>query len=300
MRRPGKELVDAVGADERIHKTTSIKAEDMSIGQSSVCTNGDFYISHVQQRAEPAKMLARVIKKEEGTEDYEDYIAIYRQNPLEVRAEPQGPLSTKTAAVEKCPTSVLMDRKKRLSEAQHSKDGEENEIGTVTTTLASTIPSSGSSSAIAALVASTRAKQPNNLGEDIERPSKNRDQEVKATLPAVPDVYDIQGSSVLELKRPSAHRRSSSSSSIVETKPADAGERVRVARRSSSVADITGAAPSVKTATGTIRGRRRRETLFNAAANEIITVKAPVEGRGNSEAESRAERAVARRRSMLV
>ncbi|MCJ1431888.1 hypothetical protein MMC27_001244 [Xylographa pallens] len=300
MRRPGKELVDAVGADERIQRATSMKAEDMPTGQSLVYTNEDFYISHVQQRAKPAKTLAVVIKKEEGTEDYEDYRALYRQKPLETRAEPQSPLSTKTAATEKYTTGVFMNRKKRLSEAQHSKESGETEIGAVTTTIASTIPSTGSSSAIAALVASTRTKQPNNLGEDIERRSKNRDQEVRTTLPVAPDIYDFQGSSVVEVKHPSAHTRSSSSSSIAETKPADAGERVRVARRSSSVADINCAAPYVKTTTGSIRGRKRRETLSNAVENEIITVKASVEGGGKSEAGSRAERAVARRRSMLV
>ena len=300
MRRPGKELVDAVGADERIQRATNVKAEDMSTGQSSVGTDGEIYISHVQQRAEPAKMLAMVIKKEEGTEDYEDYRVRYRQKSLETRAEPQSPLSAKTATVEKLPTSIFMDRKKHVTEAQYSKDTEQSESGAVTKTVASTIPTSGSRSAIAALVAGTRTKQVNNPREDIERRSKQRDQTVEATESAVPDMYDFQGSSVIEIKHPSAHMRSSSSSIIAETKPTDADERVRIARRSSSVADINGAAPYAKPTTGTIRGRKRRETLSNAAENANNTVKASVEGGAKSEVGSRAERAVARRRSMLV
>ncbi|MCJ1383044.1 hypothetical protein MMC17_006157 [Xylographa soralifera] len=301
MRRPGKELVDAVGADERIQRAASVKAEDMPIGQSSVDADGDIYISHVQQRVEPAKIFAVMIKKEEGTEDHEEYRTRYRQKALETRAEPQSPLSGKTAAVEALPTSVLMDRRKYGSEVQHSKGREQTEIASaVTKTVPSTIPSSGSSSAIAALVAGTRTKQSNNLREDIERRSKNRDQPVKSTASAAPDLYDFQGSSLIEAKDSSAHARSSSSSSIAETKSADVSERVRVARRSSSVADFNGAAPCIKTATGSIRGRRRRETLSNAAENESDTVKASAEGGGKSEVGTRAERAVARRRSMLV
>ena len=301
MRRPGKELVDAVGANERIQRAAGVKVEDMPIGQSYGGTNGDIYISHVKQRAEPNKVSEVVIKKEEGAEDYEDYGARYRQKGIETRAEPQSPLSAKTAAVDKLPASVLTDRKKPMSDALPRKGIEQNEIGAGTKTGAPTMSSSGSSSAIAALVAGTRTKQPNNLRDDAERRSKPRDQAVKAAASEVPDIYDFQGSSAIEVKHSSAHRRSSSSSSIAEPKPTDAGERVRVARRSSSVADIDGAAPYVKTTTtGTVRGRRRRETLSNATENENHIVKASVEAGGKSEVGARAERAVARRRSMVV
>ncbi|MCJ1283857.1 hypothetical protein MMC26_003188 [Xylographa opegraphella] len=300
MRRPGKELVDAVGADERLQRAAGVKVEDVPVGQSSVGAYGDVYISHVQQRAEPAKIHTVRIKTEEGTEDYEGYPARYRQKALESRAEPQSPLSAKTAAVEKLPSRVLMDRKKRVSEAQNSKDSEGNEIATVTKTVASTIPSSGSSSAIAALLAGTRTKQPNNLREDIGKRSKHLEEGAKTASAVVPDIYDFQSSSVTKVKYPSVQARSSSSSSITESKPADAGERVRVARRSSSVTDIDGAAPYVKATTGSVRGRRRRETLSVAADNETTTEKASVEGGGKCEPGSRAERAVARRRSMLV
>ncbi|MCJ1405355.1 hypothetical protein MMC11_008582 [Xylographa trunciseda] len=298
MRRPGKELVDAVGADERIQRAASVKAEDRPVGQSFVVIDADAHISHGSQRAESARLRTVVIKKEEGTEDHEEYRARDRKQGLEARAEPQSPLSAKTAAVGDLPSSVLMDRKKRVSEIPHSKETEQNSA--VAKTAANANPSSGSSSAITALIAGTRTKQSNNHKDDIERYVKPRDEALQAAVSAASDVYDFQGSSDVEVKHSSAHTRSSSTSSIMEAKPVDVGERVRLARRSSSVTDINGSAPYMKSATGSIRGRKRRETLSAATESEESTVKLPVEGVGKPEVGTRAERAVARRRSMLV
>ncbi|MCJ1392216.1 hypothetical protein MMC18_005083 [Xylographa bjoerkii] len=301
MRRPGKELVDAVGADERVQRAATVKAEDQLIGHTTAIIDKNVHISHVVHRAEPTRIHPVVIKKEEGPEDHGGYRARDRQKGLETRAEPQSPLSAKTAAVGDLPISVLMDRKKRSLELPHTNNRQQTEIASaITKPAAGTIPSSGSSSAIAALVAGTRTKQSNNLREDVVWHGKYQNAAVKAAASVTPDVYDFQGSSDIEVKHSPVHARSSSTSSIAETKPSDVGERLRVARRTSSVADINGAAPYVKTSTGSIRGRKRRETLSNAAENEDNNVKASMEVGGKSEVGTRAERAVARRRSMLV
>ena len=299
MRRPGKELVDAVGADERIQRAPSVKADDRPVSQSSLNADDDVHILHTDQRVGTARMRTIVIKKEEGIEDQEVFITRERQKRCETRAEAQSPLSSKISAVGDLPASVITDRKRRTSELLHSKYREESDFSAVGTSTTHEAVSSGSGSAIAALVAGTRGKQLHKSKTDAE-PAGHRDKAATLAQLAPPDVYDFQGSSDAEAKVPAAHARSSSVSSTVESKPADIGERVRVARRSSSVADINGAIPSSKTSTGSIRGRKRRETVSTAADTGEEVVKATAEGVGKHEAGTRAERAVARRRSMLI
>ena len=288
MRRPGKELVDAVGADERIVRAGSAIAES-SIGdaQRSENVNG--------------KMQSVFIKKEERN----GLPRTWSTRELETeRADPTSPLSAKAKLTEDLPTSIMTDRRRHTKE--QGKDQDLQNSG------ANQNPVTGSNSTIAALVAGSQRKGSHNRDKTAGSSSTNRGHgSERSSKSHNGDVYDFHSSSDIEGKdsavpRPSTVKRSASVSDTLQmTTGADSEPTLTT--------DGVAADSTVNSIAGSLRGRRRRETLANPAADgdgkdaaagvqyRSSKLGLAVSGEEVKTVEvTRADRAVARRRSMMV
>lgn len=167
MRRPTKELTDAVGAEERARQADLIKTGTMAPIIGNV-----------------------VIKQEEGAEA----LPIWKTNPLKTtqsqqhrqRAETTSPLGKKASGpAADLPASVLTNRRRRTI-AQVNDNNEDDTAK----------PASGAASAIAALVASSqRSKrmEEEKINEQPERESRARDIVDRTSI------FDFTGSSPGEI-----------------------------------------------------------------------------------------------------
>ncbi|MCJ1475329.1 hypothetical protein MMC13_003991 [Lambiella insularis] len=295
MRRPGKELVDAVGADERAQRAASVQAEangGEAYEQIGFRIDKNSYV--LGDPGQKTGMRTVIIKKEEGTEEGEALVARNRPKEREKRDEPQSPLSAKTGTVAELPASVLTDRKRRISEPQHNRSREPSYVPPENKSNGAS--SSGSSVAIAALVAGIRGKQAVK-----EKPGKEQD-----VAKSGRDIYDFQGSSEIGATDPIVETRVLDAYIASDTTSKEKLEKVRHPKRASSAIDIKrgaerteAAGTSLKTSTGSVRGRRRRETVSSAGSDGEGVPKAAIVGQAEGMG-MRAERALARRRSMMV
>lgn len=175
MRRPTQELVDAVGADERVQRAASTKPEgSKSEGEGA---NG----------IERSKAIRTVfIKKEDALSESSSWKSLpsidsSKSQQERARAEATSPLGNKTTA--DLPASVTTDRRCRTSALHRSEDLPQHEGKPAT---------SGSSTAIAALVAAGAGKKSRN---PPPAPAAARDApEDKNPLDEPLDIYDFNDS----------------------------------------------------------------------------------------------------------
>lgn len=297
MRRPTKELVDAVGADERVQRAASTKPEGSK--SESEDANG----------IDRNKVIRTVfIKKEESLSESSSWKNLASIEPSQsqqerAKAEPLSPLRNKTTA--DLPASVITDRRRRTSALHRSEDLPQHEEKPAT---------SGSSTAIAALMAAGASKKSKNA-----LTAARDDPEVEKQLDRQLDIYDFNestpdghGTIVPEKEQP-----------VMPTATRSSRRHPSVHGSSRSTASVPDAGAGGKEGPTVSRaGGRRRETLgiggsigldaTLAAATEEAVAKdgnpdlkaaksvlglgaAFVEGGGG-----RAERAASRRRSMML
>ncbi|KAL8721496.1 MAG: hypothetical protein Q9225_001841 [Loekoesia sp. 1 TL-2023] len=268
MRRPTKELVDAVGADERLKERKTIKTEvDPSDAEPLVTGEA------------PSKLRTVIIKKETPADDGLDWknlpVKGNESDRERTRAEAASPLSNKTASAKAdLPASVVTERRRRpsvLDRERVTNEGRNQE--------------SGSGSAIAALMTDNPKSMLKENSVRIEQ-LKNTSKPIET-----PGIYDMQESSPAEAGNATVKAR--------ETKPTVA----RTSRRHSSISD-----DRIKDAMARRGERRKdvaNETrpssrasgppdLKNVRSAATLAVEAGdgVHGRG--------ERAASRRRSMML
>ena len=151
MRRPTKELVDAVGVDERIQRAVSTKLEN---------EDDDVVFERVTEKTKSKDIVVEdiVVKKEDSTNELTTWKSLPIVQSFETESsdpapEPPGsPFSSKSssvASVGNLPASVMTDRKRRASTLPSAN--EENVSKAEAHPQAP--PTSGSNDAIAALVA---------------------------------------------------------------------------------------------------------------------------------------------------
>ncbi|MCJ1243490.1 hypothetical protein MMC30_000687 [Trapelia coarctata] len=304
MRRPGKELVDAVpgGAEER--------GRGGSVRAGSCEVSGD---SHTVEK-EQAKVRTVLIKKEEGEEERE-------WERGETRAEPASPLEGKMSAsaglMGGLPASVLTDRRRRASGLLRD-EGEHVE----------STKGSGAANAVAALVAGTARKDSQRQHQShsqMMRDARTRDREDRGRdgVGDAGDGYDFHGS-----ESETEMRGKTAVTPATATEASQAGrlphvEKIRVSRRVSSVVDglgkvaldagdgrsvraggSSGAGETLNPTTGSLRRGKRRDTLANAESDadgrEKDTEKEDGARGVGTAMGRREERALGRRRSMMV
>lgn len=172
MRRPTKELVDAVAAEERRQQKRTLKSEEDAIEAEPLITG-----------EAPSKMRTVTVKKE-STADYSlDWKALPVKKGESIRdnveADPPSPLSNKApAAKPDLPPSVVTERRRRPSMLERDKSG-----------VGGGQQGFGASSAIAALITEhpkNRSRGDSVLIDKLKHTSKHSE---------APEVYDIQGSS---------------------------------------------------------------------------------------------------------
>lgn len=312
MRRPTKELVDAVpGALDERGRAGSVRALSEGAGSTEPRTGG--------QGGEKAVRTV-VIKKEAEGEGYAAW------DHGDRRGEPGSPLERKSEAsagpMGGLPASVLTERRRRVSgfvrdEAREQRDGE--------------TARDGAASAVKALVVGMGRKERDGRNRERER-EREKDKNGGGG-----DVYDFHGSESETESRAAMEATGTAKARDGDCNGAgsrDAGgslpptDRIRVSRRVSSVAEglakgevggkardgLGGASTAgragepVKSTTGSLRGRKRRDTLASAGGD------GDVEGNGNGNGKedggagagmgagtgTRAEKAVGRRRSMMI
>ncbi|KAL8841878.1 MAG: hypothetical protein Q9170_000751 [Blastenia crenularia] len=269
MRRPTRELVDAVGAEERLKERKGFKAE-----------GGLLYAEHVTTGDAPSKKRTVVIKREAPADDYVDWEALpvkgeKEEDPDRFRAEALSPLVNKHAAMKAdLPASVVTERRRRPSVLNQDK---------VTDDGAQQV--SGANSAIAALMMENhKAKtRESDVGlEDLR----------KAAQPSEPgDIYQIQKSPSIEAESGAVKERESKSGTA------------RTSRRHSSISD-----DRIKEA-ATRRNENRKDVSHEMRApgkatgpSDLKKVRSAITlaveaGEG---AQGRGERAANRRRSMML
>jgi len=321
MRRPTKELVDAVpgAADER-GRAGSVRAVSEGAGSSEPRTGG--------QGGEKAVRTV-VIKKEgegEGEEvgGWRDDTGMEPGSPLERKSEasagPMGPL----------PASVLTERRRRVSGLVRDEVGEQGD---------GVKARDGAASAVKALVAGMGRKERDGRNRDRERAGHEEDREKEREKERSGgghedggDVYDFHGSeSETESRATSKARAEMKASARARDKDGFGGkgggsgsgslpqtDKIRVSRRVSSVVEGLGKADGadevgengraggnagrmgemLNSTTGSLRSRKRRDTLASVGAGGDGDVEGKDEG--GARMGTRAERAVGRRRSMMV
>ena len=300
MRRPTKELVDAVGADERVQRAASTKPE----GSKTEGEDAD--------GVERNKVIRTVfIKKEDVLSESSSWkslpsIETTKSQQERARAEPLSPLGNKTTA--DLPASVITERRRRTSALHRSEDLPRHDDKPA---------ASGSSTAIAALVAAGAGKKSKHT------PTAARDEpEEKKQLGEPLDIYDFNeltpdGHETIVLGKeqptmPAAMRSSRRQLSVLGS-----------SRSSVSIPD-TGADGKEEGPAVSRVGGRRRETLGSGASTGLNAPVTAAAGAGEAVAKDgnadlkpaksvlglaaafteggsgRAERAASRRRSMML
>ncbi len=217
MRRPTKELVDAVAAEERLQQRKDVKAEAEGEDTAAVVT-GEV----------ASKMRTVVIKKEPRDDDVPNWKAVpakgIESDHDRLRAEARSPLGNKVPTVKaQLPASVVTERRRGRPP---TVDREQRSNG---------IPSHdvGSGSAIAALITSkpktkpvdgiTRAAEPNRICRMADPADL---QELPESLPPGADEA-VAGSTAI---KPAPARSSRRHSSVSDDRVKDALAR-RVERK---------------------------------------------------------------------
>ena len=167
MRRPTKELADAVGTDERLQRAVSVKL-----------ANEDDDVL-VERATESNKAKNTGVKKEDFTPEANTWKSLPNvqalEEPLPAPKPPGSPLSTKssTASVGNLPASVMTDRKRRASAFPPPNDDDDGEVEPHPQ-----IASSGSNNAIAALVAGSHKRASRILNpttaEEVTKSGSNK------------------------------------------------------------------------------------------------------------------------------
>ena len=301
MRRPTKELVDAVGGDERGQRATSVKLD----GEKD--KDHDVVFDRMVER-EKGRMRTVVIKKEDGTSESAAWKSLPQVEKESGRAEPVSPLGAKTTtgSVGALPSSIMTDRRKHPPALAETDDNADNPPQIPSSATISAPPfASGSATTIAALVASSTrrpSRTPNHDPPALEEPKQldvpicNTNSKSQTAL----NVYDFHDSSPVEAGIAAASRDAK----------APAGKNVKASRRYSSVPDALGKAetkgsriaPSMpsKTATGRRATGAEDGAAVSVSASAATTVKEKENGKPGNDTISRAERAAGRRRSMML
>lgn len=304
MRRPTKDLVDAVGAHERVPHAASTKPDGSRSESEDV--NG----------VDRNKVIRTVvIKKEDGLSESASWKHLASIEPSKsqherTRAEPTSPLGNKTSA--DLPASVITERRRRTSALHRSEELPLQEEKPAT---------SGSGTTIAALLAAGAG----NKKSKNHPPAAPRDDPDEKKHPDEPvDIYDFNDSTP-----------TGQNGTIVLGKDQPVGPAAtRTSRRQSSVLSSSRSTPSILTTTNGVETKellvasrpigRRRETLGTGGAATVLTaplapatLEAKTKSEGNSELKpvksvpgvgaafaegrsGRAERAASRRRSMML
>lgn len=212
MRRPTKELVDAVAAEERLQQRKNVKAEAEGEGAEPLVTG-----------EAASKMRTVVIKKEPSDDRIPDWKAVpargVESDHDQHRAEAPSPLGNKAPAVKaNLPASVVTERRRRPSILERSDHGQQD---------------LGAGSAIAALMPSnprarsrensTRAAEPDSVSRVAETPI------MAEIAPSFPIEADNTAAGTREVK-PTMTRSSRRHSSISDDRVKDALAR-RAERR---------------------------------------------------------------------
>ncbi|KAL8934663.1 MAG: hypothetical protein Q9211_005108 [Gyalolechia sp. 1 TL-2023] len=265
MRRPTKELVDAVGADERLKEKKAIKTEADPLDPEPIVL-GDA----------PSKMRTVIIKKEHAADDSLDWKMLPAMGDETERNRIEAEAPENKAAVVKAdlPASVVTERRRRPSVLDRERS-----------TAEARSQGLGSGSAIAALMTEKSKPRPRENNRQAEQP------EEAAKPIEAPGIYDVQESSPAETETVAAHAR--------ETKPA-AG---RTSRRHSSIsddrikealarrADRRKEVPGETRVSSKVLGPPDLKSV-RSAATIAVEAKDGSQGRG--------ERAASRRRSMML
>lgn len=278
MRRPTKELVDAVGADERIQRAVSAKPE---VEKTDDECDGLF-----DKPADKPKARMVVIKKEDGTIESTDWKTLPQATDLLLgRPEPTSPLQHKTSTNDSAadlPASVITDRRRRASilpsahnESSYKPDGQP--------TSGQSRSTSTSDSTVAALVTGSKkpARTQTEFQESAEKANGISNKSGGPNDEADPNIYEVEESPTKTVESDHS-RQAASSTTSTSNKPA-----IRGSRRSSSVSDL-GAfkksggvsvgdmARTSGTGTGTsgtsyLKERRRRDTMAGNTSSTITT-----------------------------
>lgn len=246
MRRPTKELVDAVGVDERLQQKKATKVEEDATEAEPIVTGEG-----------PSKMRTVTIKKELTVDNSLDWKALptkqNKSNYDSMRTEPPSPLGNKAPAVKAdLPASVVTERRRRPSILERDK------------TIAEGVQqSSGAGSTIVALM--TDNAKPRSRDDSI--PADELKQVSRAA--ETPEVYDIQGSSPAEAddvtaksRKPAVARSSRRHSSVSDDRIKDAmarrAERKREADAAPDLKNVRSAATLAVDPADGARGRGER------------------------------------------
>ncbi|KAL8944871.1 MAG: hypothetical protein Q9216_000161 [Gyalolechia sp. 2 TL-2023] len=268
MRRPTKELVDAVGADDRPKEKRLIETEADALDPGPIVL-GDA----------PSKMRTVIIKKESTAEDSLDWKMLpthgHEIKRDSIRADAPSPLGNKAAAVEAdLPVSVATERRRRpLALDRERFNGETRSQG------------SGSGSAVAASMTEKTKSRPRENDTQTEQP------EEAARQIEAPGIYDMQESSPAEIEKVNAK--------VMEIKPA----AVRTSRRHSSISD-----DRIKEALARRAERKKELPSETRASSKAlgppdlksIRSAATVAVEAKDGSQGRGERAASRRRSMML
>ncbi|KAL9008067.1 MAG: hypothetical protein Q9173_006771 [Seirophora scorigena] len=260
MRRPHKELVDAVGAEERMQQKKASK-DEADATEVELTGTGEA----------PGMMRTVTIKKEPTADDGLDWRALpvkrrSEDEPDRFRAEAPSPLSNKAPTVKAdLPPSVATERRRRPSMLERDKamgDGAQQ--------------GSTAASTVAAVMTDHAKHRSRENSAQVDKPKQ------ASRPPEKLEIYDIQGSSPAETDDGTAKAR--------ELKPIIS----RSSRRHSSVSD-----DRIKDAV-TRRAERRKETAavpdlknVRSAATLAIETGEGAQGRGERVAANR-------RRSMML
>ncbi len=275
MRRPTKDLVDAVGAEERAR-------------QEGAKREGS--VTFLWSGSDRPKLSTDAIKQEEDN----DAVLAWKMKPVEdtqgqqlrEKAETTSPLGKKAQgpAIE-LPASVITDRRRRASTFSKSND----EKGPVQAT-------SGAASAIAALSASSTGRS-KRRDED----KGLRESEIEEVIPDAGErtsIFDFTGSSPEDLGKKSSSK--------------EEGEIAKPTRTSRRHSTISSSLDSGRYGPITVSRKPERRTDAASALGgeeEVGTGKADLKsaksvgGLGTGSAEEvlgRGERAASRRRSMML
>ncbi|KAL8810269.1 MAG: hypothetical protein Q9200_002709 [Gallowayella weberi] len=268
MRRPTKELVDAVAAEERMQQKKHVKAESEGEGTEPLVTG-----------EAPSKMRTVMVKKEPAHEDIPNWkslpITQVESEQDRLRAEAPSPLGIKAPAVKvDLPASVVTERRRRLSILERERHP--GEVGP---------QGYGAGSTIAALITEKpkfkSRDNPRRAAEahTVTKPAETSDAfEIPESSPAEADDLSAKAKE----SRPAVTRTSRRHSSISDDRVKDAlarrAERRREAGNEARVVSKTGGALDLKSS--------RSSATLAAVAGDTT------QGRG--------ERAASRRRSMML
>ena len=329
MRRPTKELVDAVVADERVHRAISAKPESgMSEAEDIIFTGA------VTAQADTKTVT---IKKERGISDAtnwkllpsasgEDMVKEQEAMKKIDRLEPTSPLGEKksrSTISAGLPPSILTERKRRtLANAPDDEIPKAQRTNSI---------NPGAGTVIATLMAggNTHKRNQNHIQSQQGKTSAGHT-DTKTKDPS--DIYDFHGSSPTEIGNkiePSLHSKSDGSrkatrriSSVPDSLRKVSSDLPVSQDGMPGTQDITSSRPR-SSASASSRSTRRRDTLStsfgrNGQEEDAMLVKAagiglddlidgeslPVDplkkGLITSESLRRADRAASRRKSMMI